>query len=80
VRNNQLCVVCADPDNPGVPLNSSAALPDLETLQIEFPVPEEASDAVPEFLEVTWMEPDTEGDSSGKRRNEYVGPSPFAGL
>jgi len=45
---------------------------DVDTLEIEFSVLEEASDTIPEVLEVTWMEPDTNGDMPQKRQDVIV--------
>jgi len=47
------------------------------TLEIESPVPEEASETIPEFLEVAWVEPNVEEESPKKTENEYSCPSVF---
>jgi len=54
------------------PPSSPEIQTDVDTLEIEFSVLEEASDTIPEVFEVTWMEPDTNGDMPQKRQDVIV--------
>jgi len=59
-------------ETPSEPPTSPEIPTDVDTLEIEFSVFEEASDTIPEVLEVTWMEPDTNDDMPQKRQDVIV--------
>jgi hypothetical protein len=76
----------AAPEQPGSlaqPGAMAEAIPEepvgIGVSEVGNPVPEEGSEAIPEFLEVDWLEPDIDAGLPRKRQNEYISPSSFAG-
>ncbi|MBI4963850.1 MAG: hypothetical protein HY913_11290 [Desulfomonile tiedjei] len=62
------------------PRQASDSLSDIDTLEMELSGPDAALNAIPEILEITWVEPHIEEDPPKKRERQRDFPSAFASL